>query len=50
MAVSKPVLTEFGVHYRLESCDFNLVDISVNWKDISLKYRFKNVGTSHFEV
>ena len=38
MAVAKPVLTEFGVHYRLESCDVNLVNISVHWKVISLKY------------
>ena len=25
MAVPKPMLTEFGIHYRLESCAFNSV-------------------------
>ena len=24
MAVPKPILTEFGIHYRLESCENNL--------------------------
>ena len=23
MAVSKPLLTDFGIHYRLESCDLH---------------------------
>ena len=27
IAVSKPLLTEFGIHYRLESCDrFTVVE------------------------
>ena len=25
MAVSKPLLTEFGIHHRLESCDLFLL-------------------------
>ena len=25
MAVSKPMLTEFGIHYRLESCELVIV-------------------------
>ena len=27
MAVPKPMLTEFGIHYRLESCESDLTDL-----------------------
>ena len=29
MAVSKPLLTEFGIHYKLESCDLCLHNCNV---------------------
>ena len=29
MAVSKPMLTEFGIHYILESCEGSLVAVEI---------------------
>ena len=31
MAVSKPLLIEFGIHYRLESCGECQVDFPLLW-------------------
>ena len=31
MAVSKPLLTEFDIHYRLESCEPNMSNLFVVW-------------------
>ena len=34
IAVSKPLLTEFGIHYRLESCGVEIMVHLLKWLNI----------------
>ena len=51
MAVSKPLLTEFGIHYRLESCGLKyaitLVKGQKHYYTLNLIYLFKSL-TYHY--
>ena len=46
MAVSKPLLTEFGIHHRLESCDEFLKMRNMR----SWKFRFFCIGYDSSDI
>ena len=58
MAVSKPLLTEFGIHYRLESCGgleisilllVNMWPLNINLRLIDLKRHLLRIPAANIK-